>query len=160
MRGDGDALNAIALHPDGRTLAVGDDDGTVVFLDAVTRRRLGTPYQVSGASPRISALAFSPDGTRLASAAWDRSMAVVDLFDGRTRRHIAQVANFPSDAEATVHFSPDSRVLAAEDGHADGTPGRVPRWDAREVGSRCPGPRRRSNRHRPCSDSSTRERDS
>ena len=36
MRGDGDVVNAVALHPDGRTLAVGDDDGTVVFLDAVT----------------------------------------------------------------------------------------------------------------------------
>ena len=40
MRGDGDVVNAVALHPDGRTLAIGDDDGTLVFLDAATRRRL------------------------------------------------------------------------------------------------------------------------
>jgi DNA-binding SARP family transcriptional activator/WD40 repeat protein len=130
MRGDGDALNAIALHPDGRTLAVGDDDGTVLFLDTVTRRRLGTPHQVSGAT-RITSLAFSPDGTRLASAGWDAPGAVVDLFDGRTRRHITQAGFFPTSAEATVHFSPDSRVLAAQDAQADQSSSFVPRWDAR-----------------------------
>jgi DNA-binding SARP family transcriptional activator/WD40 repeat protein len=130
MPGDGDALNAIALHPDGRTLAIGDDDGTVLFLDTVTRRRLGTPHQVSGAS-RITSLTFSPDGTRLASAGWDAPGAVVDLFDGRTRRHITQAGFFPTSAEATVHFSPDSRVLAAQDAQPDQSSSFVPRWDAR-----------------------------
>jgi WD40 repeat protein len=130
MQGDGDALNAVALHPNGRTVAVGDADGTVLFLDAVTRRRLGTPHQVSGAS-RISALAFSPDGTRLASAGWGTRGAVIDLFDARTRRHITEVANFPTSAEATVHFSPDSRVLAAQDEEGDERSSYVPRWDAR-----------------------------
>ena len=34
MRGDGDGLAAAALHPDGHTLAVGDYNGSVAFLDA------------------------------------------------------------------------------------------------------------------------------
>ena len=88
MRGDGDALTAIALHPDGRTVAVGDDDGTVVFLDAVTRRRRGSPYQARSPAA-VTSLAFSPDGTRLASSGWDSTRGFVDIFDGRTHRHIA-----------------------------------------------------------------------
>jgi len=129
MRGDGDALTAIALHPDGRTLAVGDDDGTVMFLDAVSRRMLGRPHQVSPGA-RISSLAFSPDGTRLASAGWDAPAAVVDLFDGRTHRHIARLLDVPYVAETSVHFSPDSRVLAAQEAWGEYF-NFVPLWDAR-----------------------------
>jgi DNA-binding SARP family transcriptional activator/WD40 repeat protein len=131
MQGDGDALNAIALHPDGRTLAVGDEDGTVMLLDAAGRRPLGAAHQISGVSPRVSALSFSPDGTRLASAGLERSGAVVDLFDGRTGRHVNQVVSFQTYAEATVHFSPDSRVLAAQVEQEEGSFSYVPRWDAR-----------------------------
>ena len=130
MRGDGDALNAIALHPDGRTIAAGDDDGTVVFLDAVTGSRRGAPHQ-SASRIGISSLTFSPDGTRLASAGWDANTgAFVELFNGRTRRHITRVAYLPTAAEGSVHFSPDSRVLAAQDLDADRRASDVPRWDA------------------------------
>ena len=129
MGGDGDALNAIALHPDGRTLAVGDDDGRVVFLDAVTRRRLGTRHQ-AGSPSGVSSLAFSPDGTRVASAGWDPTGGFVDLFDGRTRRHITALD--AAEIGASVHFSPDSRVLAAE-AVVETSPrlARVLTWDAR-----------------------------
>jgi WD40 repeat protein/DNA-binding SARP family transcriptional activator len=134
MRGDGDGLTAVALHPDGRTLAVGDYNGTVVFLDARTRRRLGRPHQ-SGAVSGISSLAFSPDGTRLASAGRNALGGFVDLFDGQTRRHIARLsANDPLwESVATVSFSPDSRVLAAQTGYEIGPDrfNRLLRWDAR-----------------------------
>jgi DNA-binding SARP family transcriptional activator/WD40 repeat protein len=132
MRGDGDGLNAVDLHPDGRTLAVGDYNGTLVFLDAVTRRRLGPPHQ----SARISviySLAFSPDGTRLATAGWNSQGGFVDMFDGRTRRHIVRLdpGYTLREAVVTVSFSPDSRVLAAQT-EDDPMPGnRVLRWDAR-----------------------------
>ena len=108
MRGDGDALTAIALHPDGRTLAVGDDDGTVV----VPRRRHAAAARpaASDASPcaRISSLAFSPDGTRLASAGMGRARGgFVDLFDGRSAP--------PHRARSTVDplRAPSERALLA-----------------------------------------------
>jgi len=111
----GGAPGEIALHPDGRTLAVGADGGRVVFVDAVSRRALGRPHQLVGAS-RISSLAFSPDGTRLAAAAGrdEGSSRRLDLFDGRRRRHIVQVHYASDSAPARVFFSPDSRVLAAQ----------------------------------------------
>ena len=124
MRGDGDGLNAVDLHPDGRTMAVGDYNGTVVFLDAVTGRRLGEPHQSAPISA-INSLAFSPDGTRLASAGWDALGGFVELFDGQTHKFIARLnAEDPLwESVATVQFSPDSRVLVAQTG--DGAiPGR------------------------------------
>jgi WD40 repeat protein len=128
----GGAPGEIALHPDGRTLAVGADGGRVVFVDAVSRRALGRPHQLVGAS-RISSLAFSPDGTRLAAAAGgdERSSRVLDLFDGRRRRHIVQVQYESDSAPARVYFSPDSRVLAAQGQGGDRKSGQVWRWDAR-----------------------------
>jgi WD40 repeat protein/DNA-binding SARP family transcriptional activator len=129
--GDGDAVNAVALHPDGRTLAVGDDDGTVFFFDTVTRRRLGRPHD-SGLTAAITALAFSPDGSRLASAGIDDGGGFVDLFDGRSREHIARLGsagvNYAREPRLTT-FSPDSRVLAAATADQDST--HVLRWDAR-----------------------------
>jgi WD40 repeat protein len=135
LPGDGDGLNAIDVAPDGRTVAIGDSSGTVMFWDAVTRRRVGARHQ-SGAGFEISAVAFSPDGTRLAtagsSAPWG---GFVDLFDGRTRRHISRLTADRTISENVVRltFSRDSRVLAAQTGDTgDSAPlTRLVRWDAR-----------------------------
>jgi WD40 repeat protein len=130
MRGDGDVLNAVALHPDGRRLAVGDDDGTLVFFDAHTRRRLARPHE-SGLTAHIASLAFSPDGSRLASAGFDEGGGFVDLFDGRSLRYIARLGVVELNYAGAPHitFSPDSRVLAVE---ARYNANRVVfRWDAK-----------------------------
>ena len=137
MRGVGNPLTGLDLSPDGRTLAVGDDSGKVLFFDPVTGRRGGGPYELPYATA-ISAVRFSPDGTRLA-VAWGGS---VDILDGRThQRETRLVVGPPSGSAVTVNvpfaletiaFSPDSRVLAADATHN----GRrrstdIVRWDAR-----------------------------
>ena len=130
-------MTGLDLSPDGRTLAVGDDSGKVLFFDPVTGRRGGGPYELPYATA-ISAVRFSPDGTRLA-VAWGGS---VDILDGRThQRETRLVVGPPSGSAVTVNvpfaletiaFSPDSRVLAADATHN----GRrrstdIVRWDAR-----------------------------
>ena len=128
-------LIALALSPDGRTLATADDQGRVVFLDPVTRRPRGRPYT---ALTPIFALTYSPDGRVLALTGDD----FIDVLDGRThvyRRRlfaaravgvdIGKLGSGPSAFFGTVAFSPDSRVLAADvvvyPRHDD-----IVRWDA------------------------------
>ena len=71
MRGDGDALSTRRRCTRRSHLAVGDDDGTVIVPrrpHATAARRTAPDRARSRGS---TSLAFSPDGSRLASAGWD-----------------------------------------------------------------------------------------
>jgi WD40 repeat protein/DNA-binding SARP family transcriptional activator len=146
MPGAGHPLSALDLSPDGRTLAVADDRGNVLFLEAATGRRVGRAYKALGA---IWALRFSPDGTLLAVAEVDS----VDILDARTHRasrsglvvappSASPLVNFPL-VLGTIAFSPDSRLLAAD--VIRNEPRRrsadIVRWDVR-TGRRLGRPRR------------------
>ena len=53
MRGNGERISALALSPDGSTLAAGDPAGNVFLFDTRTRRRVGrrTCIRANGRSP-------------------------------------------------------------------------------------------------------------
>jgi WD40 repeat protein len=59
-------VQCLAAAPDGRLLATGGTDKAIRLWDPATGTKLG---QFTGHPGRIRGLAFSPDGTRLASAA-------------------------------------------------------------------------------------------
>ncbi|MFE7764689.1 WD40 repeat domain-containing protein, partial [Streptomyces sp. NPDC057438] len=56
-------ITALAFSPDGRTLAVGGDSGTVQLWDISTQQPLGPSLPTPGGS--VKTLAFSPDSTIL-----------------------------------------------------------------------------------------------
>ncbi|MEI5526073.1 helix-turn-helix domain-containing protein [Streptomyces brasiliscabiei] len=58
-----ETITALAFSPDGRTLAVGGDSGTVQLWDIATQQPLGPSLPTPGDS--IDTLAFSPDSTTL-----------------------------------------------------------------------------------------------
>ena len=60
----GERVNPFALSPDGRTLATGDEDGTIRLRDPETGRVRMT---LRGHQLPVQLLAFSPDGRRLVS---------------------------------------------------------------------------------------------
>jgi WD40 repeat protein len=64
------------FSPDSKTLAVGDDDGTVSLWEVATGQPRGCLQSHHG---RVLCLAFSPDGKRLASGGWDTTVLVWDL---------------------------------------------------------------------------------
>ena len=66
------APDVVAITPDGRTVALGNDDGTIVLRDARDGTLLGAP--LTGHQGAVSDLDFSPDGTTLLSASTDRTL--------------------------------------------------------------------------------------
>jgi WD40 repeat protein/DNA-binding SARP family transcriptional activator len=105
-------LKAVAVSPDGRTIALADEEhGSVLFFDAKTLEQSDAPLHVSeplqrgGEGP--TALAFSPDGHWLAIGS-----RFLQLFDMGTRREVA--AKYTSST-AQIVFSEDGSRIATVD---------------------------------------------
>ncbi|MFN8503562.1 AAA family ATPase [Kouleothrix sp.] len=104
-------VTSIAFSPDGALLAAGGCDswrddgycerGAVYLWDAASRSPAGAP--LVGHASLVNGLAFSPDGSTLASGAWDGSIM---LWDTRTRQpRLAPIAAAGADV-FDIAFSP------------------------------------------------------
>ncbi|GHB77172.1 hypothetical protein GCM10010377_79410 [Streptomyces viridiviolaceus] len=111
---DGAWPSHLAFSPDGTTLAVTvigfraskSDQSEVQLWDVRERRRTAT---LKGHTGQVTSLAFSPDGTMLATGASD---ATARLWDVRGHRSLATLPGH-SGTVWTVAFSPDGRILAS-----------------------------------------------
>lgn len=106
-------VSAMALSPDGRLIAAGDDDGGVFLWERATAHRRKPPDVAAElAGRRVGALAFSPDGSRLAVTGRGSKVWVWDVAHRRVLRELA----CPDAIEFySVAFSPDGGSLAASD---------------------------------------------
>ena len=93
----GTRVTAVALHPHGRTLASGSSDGTIILWDS-DGQELG---RLRGHTGIVRALAFSPDGELLLSAAegteglllWHvASRIIVHTFGGQSGVRTATIS--------------------------------------------------------------------
>ena len=105
---------SVAFSPDGKTLAAGEGDGTVLLLNVTTRKETGSVFAEN--SSEIPSLAFSPDGNFLAGGN-DQGMA--QLWDVATVQRIGIPLMTDNRAVDSVAFSPDGTTLAT--GSSDGT---------------------------------------
>jgi WD40 repeat protein len=106
FRGHRDSLYAVALSPDGRTLATGSYDQQIILWNVATGAQLRT---LTGHSGAVFALAFHPGGRLLASASGDRTAKLWDTTTGERLETFGQ----PLEDQYTVAFSPDGTRLAA-----------------------------------------------
>jgi WD40 repeat protein len=116
------AVNSVAFSPDGRILAAGNDDGTVLEWTVGTRER----RLLHGRHGVVNAVALGPGGRLLAAGTddgavllWDASTDTPTLLNGHQRGINA------------LALSPDGRTIVS--GGSDGT---VLLWDMRTRTSR------------------------
>jgi WD40 repeat protein len=112
-------VRAVAFAPDGRTLAVGGDYGSIVFTDARGGRpRLLeiTPAAGGDVCGPVTALAFSRDGGALACGCGSNVVYVFDPRTGkRTHRLMSLCPGGPSNKSPGIYslaFAPDGQTLA------------------------------------------------
>ncbi|HEX4608372.1 MAG TPA: hypothetical protein VH092_09210 [Urbifossiella sp.] len=107
---------AVALSPDGATLAVTDD--YCVRLFEVAKRNERT---VKGHKGLVTSVAFSPDGSTLVTGSWDQTVRFWDAATGSERSALA----WPVGKVTAVTYAPDGLRMAA-----GGDGGVVVVWDA------------------------------
>ena len=113
LGGYSDTVLSVAFSRDGKTLASGDNDGTVQLWDVATRQPIGLPLSNTGA---VDWLAFSPDGKTLATGNAD---GTVRLWDVATPLPTSSSLINDHTSVIWIAFSSDGKTLAT--GNADGT---------------------------------------
>ena len=139
-------VHCVAFSPDGKTLASGGEDNTIILWDMTTGEHIKTlarptgPFvgptdTLVGHTDTVYSVAFSPDGTTLASGSEDSTIILWDMTTGEHIKTLARPTGpfvGPTDLLAghtdtvySVAFSPDGTTLAS--GSADNT---IILWDA------------------------------
>ncbi|MBI5772636.1 MAG: pre-peptidase C-terminal domain-containing protein, partial [Verrucomicrobia bacterium] len=115
-----DALYALALSPDGKTLATGSYDQRIKLWDTATGKELRT---LKGHNGAVFGLAFRPDGRVLASASADRTVKLWNPATGARLDTFSQ----PTKELFAVAFAPDGKTLVAA-----GADNRIRLWQVTE----------------------------
>jgi hypothetical protein len=111
LRAHKDFVGSVAFSPDGKTLASGSRDSTIILWDVATRQPLGAP--LTGHKKGATSVAFNPDGKTLASGSGDET---VILWDLATRQPLGPPLTGHKGLAESVAFNPDGKTLASGSG--------------------------------------------
>jgi WD40 repeat protein len=130
-------LGPVAISPDGTVVACARSDGlenVILLMDVETGREAHT---LRGHSRIVQSIAFSPDGTTLASGSSDKTIRLWDTQTGDLRLTLSQPDQIIAGQRNlgipgmvfSVAFSPDGTLLASGGGDGVGEYGIVVLWD-------------------------------
>jgi WD40 repeat protein len=114
-----DPVYSVAFSPDGKLLAAGQADGTILLWDMAARELYGQP--LTGHSSLVKTISFSHDGRTLASGGFDRAIMLWDVENGQP---IGQPLTGHTGGVYSVAFDRSSQKLAS--GSVDN---RIILWD-------------------------------
>lgn len=105
LRGHTGILFSVAYSPDGKTIASGGIDASIILWDAASGEKQAV---LTGHTDDVNWLSFSPDGRVLASASDDKSIRLWNLANKREEA----ILSCPDKVECAV-FSRDGKNLAS-----------------------------------------------
>jgi WD40 repeat protein/serine/threonine protein kinase len=115
FRGHEGVAWCVDFSPDGLQLATGDRRGCVKIWSVDSAQELRS-WQLPGLVSYVDAIAFSPDGRRLACAnsrdEKSKYSSVIIFFNPRTGEKLLELPE-QTDYVKSIDFSPDGRLLAA-----------------------------------------------
>ncbi|MEU9917868.1 helix-turn-helix domain-containing protein [Streptomyces sp. NPDC051001] len=122
LTGGTEPVDAIALSPDGRTLATSSRDGRIRIWNAPAGQLRDTFTGHTSSNEVSQAAVFSPDGRVLAVATSGGTGTRVTLWDPADGRKM-RTLSVPDGSVRGLAFSPDGRAVAAS------SPSAVRVWD-------------------------------
>jgi WD40 repeat protein len=111
LRGHTDAVDAVAVSPDGTLIATGSFDKTIKLWDTASTKEIRTYGGAQGHQGQILAVAFSPKGDQLASGSADNTAKVWDVPVSTPTKTFAQ-----SGAVNRVAVTGDGKMFALAGG--------------------------------------------
>jgi WD40 repeat protein len=123
----GSAVRALAFSPDGKLLIAADNHGRVMAWDPASGKARDD-YAAAG-EPEVTALAFSPSGTRFATANLDNTVRIWPTHVKAKKQLAAK--NPLQFSQWTLTQAPRERTILR--GHGDGVTGLAFTPDGREV---------------------------
>ena len=108
LKGHRDDVSSVAFSSDGKAFASGSDDGTIRLWDVRTGGTLAVLNEQAGFQEAVNAIAFSPDGTTLASAKAEK----IWLWNTHTKQLSGILEGHVRNVFA-IAFSPDGKTIAS-----------------------------------------------
>jgi WD40 repeat protein len=109
----GDRIDAIAFQPSGSLVAIAMDAGQIHLWDLTTQKEVRSLYIKD--TYRSLALAFSPDGKRLATGArfTAKNEAIITIWDVESGASLLNFTNMPNAQVVTLAWSTNCKWLAS-----------------------------------------------
>ncbi|KAL5512555.1 hypothetical protein ACEPAG_3208 [Sanghuangporus baumii] len=108
LSGHTDWVMSVVFSPDGKRIASGSDDGTILVWDADSGEVVSGPFK--GHTDWVRSVAFSPDGKRVASGSNDHTIRVWNVDSGEL---VLGPLEGHTDWVRSVAFSPDGKRIAS-----------------------------------------------
>ena len=109
LEGHSDYVTSVCWSTDGKYLASGSSDNTLIIWDANSGQKLKT---LEGHSYSVSSVSWSPDGRYFASESADESIIIWDTESGQRLKTLKG----HSSGVLSVSWSPDGKYLASGSG--------------------------------------------